>query len=58
MNMIAVPETDTAALAMAIPASADLPEAPLAMPVQSLEAGGLIAMMRAMFGATRRMVKH
>lgn len=41
-----------------IPATAALPEAPLAMPVQSLEAGGIVGVLRGLFGAAGRAVKH
>lgn len=41
-----------------IPAAAALPEAPLAMPVQSLDAGGIVALLRGLFGTAGRAVKH
>lgn len=41
-----------------IPAIAALPEAPLAMPMQSLDAGGIIAFLRGLFGNAGRVVKH
>lgn len=43
---------------IAVPATAALPEAPLAMPVQSLEAGGIVGVLRGLFGAVGRAVKH
>lgn len=41
-----------------IPAIAALPAAPLAMPVQSLDAGGLVGLLRGLFGTAGRAVKH
>lgn len=58
MNGIAEAGSEFAEAEPAIPASANLPEAPLAMPIQSLDAGGIVAFFRTLFGATRRTVKH
>ncbi len=49
---------DLKAAGAEIPAIAALPEAPLAMPVQSLDAGGIAALLRGIFGTAGRAVKH
>lgn len=49
---------DLRAAGAEIPAAAALPEAPLAMPVQSLDAGGIVALLRGVFGTAGRAVKH
>lgn len=58
MNAIAKFDVDAADEAARIPAAAALPDAPLAMPAQPLEAAGPVAWLRALFGAAGRTVKH
>ena len=61
MSVQGLSENDMKAGAVAvpaIPASAALPEAPLAMPMQSLDAGGIIGFLRGIFGNSGRVVKH
>jgi hypothetical protein len=58
MNVQGKFEIDIKAGATEIPAIAALPEAPLAMPVQSLDAGGIVALLRGLFGTAGRAVKH
>ncbi|MGL4281716.1 MAG: hypothetical protein ACRCS0_15240, partial [Albidovulum sp.] len=58
MSVQGVSDYDIKAGGTEIPAVAALPEAPLAMPVQSLEAGGIVALLRGLFGTAGRAVKH
>lgn len=52
------PETRRPADADLIAESAGLPDAPLAMPVQSLDAASPRAVLRTIFGGFHRIVKH
>lgn len=58
MSIRAISDNDAASQAAEIPAAAALPEAPLAMPVQSLEAGAIMALLRGFVGVAGRTVKH
>lgn len=58
MMVQGISDNDMKAGRAEIPAAAALPEAPLAMPVQSLDAGGIVALLRGIFGAAGRAVKH
>ncbi len=58
MNAIAKFDIDAAGEVAGIPAAAALPDAPLAMPAQPLEAAGPVQWLRALFSGAGRTVKH
>lgn len=58
MNIELLSERDAEAVILPIPAFASLPDAPLAMPAQPLEAPQPVAFLRSLFGASRRTVNH
>lgn len=58
MMVQGISDNDMKAGGEEIPAAAALPEAPLAMPVQPLDAGGITALLRGIFGTAGRAVKH
>lgn len=58
MNIEQLSERDAEAVILPIPALASLPDAPLAMPTQRLEAPQPVAFLRGLFGASRRTVNH
>ncbi len=58
MNIEVLSERDAEAVILPIPAAAALPDAPLAMPTQRLEAPQPVAFLRSLFGTSRRTVNH
>jgi hypothetical protein len=58
MNIEVLSERDAEAVILPVPAAAALPDAPLAMPTQRLEAPQALTVLRGLFGAARRTVNH
>lgn len=58
MTVQGVVDNDMKVAVALVPAIAALPEAPLAMPVQSLDAGGIVGFLRGLFVTAGRAVKY